>query len=117
MASRQVTRGKGMMVVNMDLQSGIFQALLETADSSGLPGIDQNKFGHLVQGNISEPMEIIKILHRLDKKIPEVFLLGAGEGQDGAGVKFFGGNHGGKAVKIRIEMGGDYFHDLQAPGR
>ena len=46
----------------------------------------------------------------LNKVVAQVLLLRAGKGKNCLGIELPRHNHGGKPVKVGVEMGGDDFH-------
>ena len=101
------------MIIDMDFQPGAIQNLGEFADAVRLPGVDQNQPFDSFQGDLFHLDEIIKVDGGLEEKVAQVLLLGSGEDQEGLGIQFFGGQHGGQTVKVGVQVGGNH---LKASG-
>jgi hypothetical protein len=106
----QIAGGVGMVVVQVDVQAGVVQALAEIADAGGLAGVHHDEPSDLLLGDVFQPLEGVVVLHRLGEEVPEVFFLRAGKGEHRLGVELVRGDHGGQPVEIGVYMGGDDFH-------
>ena len=87
----------------------------QAANAFCLPAVDDNKSIDLFQINVFDFFELVEVGAVLGQKFADIFFLGTGKDEFCFGIEFFGGDHGGQAVKISIDMGGYDIHGITIP--
>jgi hypothetical protein len=85
----------------------VFDARFESSNPVGLLGIDQDNSGYLRKIDVFQFGDV-EIVH--GKKITDSLLASSRQDQLGFWKEFARGNHGGKAIEIRVAMCGDDIH-------
>jgi len=80
----------------------------ELADAAFLASVYQDEFFHRIKVNIFDLGEIKEKGCGMEKKIPQVLFLGAGEYHGSLGVYLAGSDHGSQGVKIRVDVSRNY---------
>ena len=99
----------GVMIVDMDFNSLFFSYLRKRTDPAFLPGIHQDKPLDVVEGNLFQFGKIEKIRCGVNEEIPEIFFMGPRENKGRFRVQLACCKHGGKGIKIGVDMGCYHF--------
>ena len=98
---------RGMMVVNMNLETGVVQNAGQGAETAGLTRVDQHDPPHGIQIQVPHFDHVEQIDHRADEKVAQVFFLGPRKNHQGLGIKLLRRQHRRHGIEIGVDMAGD----------